>query len=325
MLRILLLILKILGIVLFSVLGLILLFTLIVLFVPIRYKVRAKKENETWMKARVKWLFGIVSIECDYKEEKLTYSARICGKLIVSDKPKKKKKKKKRNKKPPKVTKVIQSTKEEKEELLIEEPLKESIEEPLKETLDDTLTDSYDTTTSFHESPLKEEPKRKEKKDSNSIFHRIKSLPKRLFHLLKRIKDKILSLLITIKKVFKKINRVKAFLKDTTNRLGFSKVIMYLKRVLRHIKPRKFVLKVKFGTGDPSTTGQLLGFICAVYPLATNKFQLQPDFEEKKLIGELYARGRIRVFTLLVIAIKVLRDQDVKRLRQNITKLKEEL
>ncbi len=324
MLRIILFILKILGIVLFSVLGLILFLALIVLFIPIRYKVRAKKENETWMKARVRWLFGIVSIKCDYKEEKLTYSARVCGKLIVSDKPKKKKKKKQRNRKLAKENKVIQSVKEE-EKLLIKEPVKETIEEPLKEVTEDSLTDFHNTTTSFYESPLKEDPKLKKNKESNSIFNKIISLPKHLFRLLKKIKDKIRSLFNTIKKVFKKISRVKAFLKDANNRLGFSKGFMYLKRVLKHIKPRKFVLKVKFGTGDPSSTGQLLGIICAVYPPATDKFTLQPDFEEKKLIGELFARGRIRVFTLLVIAIKVLRDQDIKRLRQNITKLKEEL
>ena len=93
MLKILLLILKIFGIVLLSILCFILLLGLLVLFVPIRYKVKAKKENETWAKARIKWLFGIISIKCDYKEEKLTYSARVCGKLIVSDKPKKKNKK----------------------------------------------------------------------------------------------------------------------------------------------------------------------------------------------------------------------------------------
>ena len=317
MLKILLLILKIFGIVLLSILCFILLLGLLVLFVPIRYKVKAKKENETWAKARIKWLFGIISIKCDYKEEKLTYSARVCGKLIVSDKPKKKNKKR---------NKPENKRKDKPKEYLIDK--KDTIEE---------LSKPHEPDVAKSESVIEEKIVVLDKTDSvvhkkktrqNRLFSflkKLKRIPDGLWKLIRKIKEKIKSLLTVVKGVFEKISKVKAFLKDQANRAGFKKAWMYLKRILKHIKPRKLVAKIKFGTGDPATTGQLLGLICAVYPPAINKLQLQPDFDEKRFEGELYARGRIRVFTLLVIAIKVIRDKDIKRMRKNVVKLKEEL
>ena len=319
-----LLILKIFGIVLLSILGLVLFITLLVLFVPIRYKVKAKKEDETWLKARVKWLFGILSIKCDYKDEKFTYSARICGKLIISDKPKKKKKrhKKKKYTKERKAIKVV----EDKENLTIDKPIIENLDKTKSESVILSKTEPL-----INEKPVVEEQtdnfnKRKTKLNKFVIaFNKIKGIPKYLNSLIHIIKEKIKSIIITIKGVLEKLSKIKAFFKDKTNRAGFKKAWMYLKRILKHIKPRKFVMKLRFGTGDPASTGQLLGAICAVYPPVIYKLQLQPDFDEKRFEGELYARGRIRVFTILVIAIKVIRDKDIKKVRSNIMKLKEEL
>lgn len=59
-----LLILKIIGIVLLCVLGLALLLILVVLFVPVRYRIRASYDDEPYLKARVTyllWLFGVTA------------------------------------------------------------------------------------------------------------------------------------------------------------------------------------------------------------------------------------------------------------------------
>lgn len=325
MLNILLLIFKILGIVFLSVLGFLLLMLFLVLFLPIRYKIRAKKENDIWGKARVKWLFGILYVKCDYKEEKFTYSVRICGKLILSDQPKNKKPKKKKKKNNKKLTKKKPSKKqpiaksiEKKENLLESKPLiKDVIEEEKDEFIEKDFED-FEQVDTVRESKAK-------KNKFFSILSKVVSIPKRLLKILIKIKEKILSLVSLVRGVLRKIGMIKAFIKEAANKPGFSKVWMYVKRILHHIKPKKIKCNLKFGTGDPCTTGQLLGVIYAVYPAATNKFTIQPDFDEKRFEGELYARGRIRMFTLLVIAIKVLRDQDIKILRKNLTKLKEEL
>ena len=323
MLRIVLLIFKIFGIVLLSILGFALFITLLVLFVPIRYKVKAKKEDETWLKARVKWLFGILSIKCDYKDEKFTYSARICGKLIVSDKPKKKKKRQKK--------KLI---KEKKANNVVEHNENLTIDKPMIKNSDKTKSESVilsKTGPIINEKTVAEEKtdhfnQRKIKPNKFVIaFNKIKGIPKHLNSLIHIIKDKFKSITLSIKGVLEKLSKMKAFLKDQTNRAGFKKAWMYLKRILSHIKPRKLVMKLRFGTGDPASTGQLLGAIYAVYPPVIHKLQLQPDFDEKRFEGELYARGRIRVFTILVIGIKVIRDKDIKNVRNNIMKLKEEL
>lgn len=307
MLRIVLLIFKIIGITLLSLLGILVVLALLVLFVPIRYKVRGKKEEETWLKARIKWLFGVISVKLDYKNEKLTYSARICGKLIVSDKPKKKRTKSKKKYKRKKEPKVLPHK--------TTQPVLEKIE-PKEDYFDsDFIEDIPDNPRINHS----------QKERKSGWYDKIIKIPEHIRSLFHKVKEKIANLILVIKNVFHKIGKVKDFLKDKANKPGFNKSLLHLKNLLKHIKPRKLKVKLRFGTGDPCSTGQLLGAICAVYPQVIEKVQLTPDFEEKVFQGELYARGRIRIITLLVIFLKVIKDRDIKILRKNISKLKEEL
>ena len=69
MLTILFKILSILGIVLLILLGIALVVILLVLFFPISYKAAGKRTaEEFWITARVKWLFGLLRMNCDYPD-----------------------------------------------------------------------------------------------------------------------------------------------------------------------------------------------------------------------------------------------------------------
>lgn len=324
MLRIVLLILKIIGITLLSLLGLLVVLALLVLFVPIRYKVRGKKEEETWLRARIKWLFGIISVKLDYKDEKLTYSVRVCGKLLVSDKPKKKRNKRKKTSLKQR-TKALPHKPTEPEEIEPNKGLSKAvIDAPKDKEASTSNKEPYDPgfIEDEHEIP-KSNSEYKERK--SGWLDRIVKIPEHIKSLLHKVRERITNLILSIQKMLKKISMVKEFLKDKANKQGFSKCLFHLKNLYKHIKPRKLKARLRFGTGDPSSTGQLLGAVCAVYPQIIEKVQLAPDFEEKILQGELYARGRIRVITLLIIFLKVIRDRDITILRKNISKLKEEL
>ena len=103
MLHIVLVLLKIIGILLASVLGLLIFLILLVLFVPIRYGIRADNLNELRAEGRVSWLFRLLYIRVTYLDEQLTIRLRLFGKIFYdSSNPKEKKQSsKKRMTKPP--------------------------------------------------------------------------------------------------------------------------------------------------------------------------------------------------------------------------------
>ena len=73
-------ILKIIGILLLIVIGLVLLAVLLVLFSPVRYAINAHKkvEEDVHVKVRVTWVFPMLSVVWEYKEELVT-TFRILG------------------------------------------------------------------------------------------------------------------------------------------------------------------------------------------------------------------------------------------------------
>lgn len=80
MLHILLMILKITGIILLSILALILFLLLIILFVPIRYTADGKKnETDLYGRARISWLFGLIAFIILYQEKNLKLQLKIFG------------------------------------------------------------------------------------------------------------------------------------------------------------------------------------------------------------------------------------------------------
>ncbi len=89
-LKILLLILKVLGWTVAGILALVILILLIVLFVPIRYRVKAAgRKPDITAQGKVTWLLHIVSVAVSFDpENKLDYGARIFG-IKVFPKPEK--------------------------------------------------------------------------------------------------------------------------------------------------------------------------------------------------------------------------------------------
>ena len=103
MLHIVLVLLKIIGILLASILGLLIFLILLVLFVPIRYGIRADNLNELRAEGKVSWLFRLLYIRVTYLDEQLIIRLRLFGKIFYdSSNPREKKQRpKKRMTKPP--------------------------------------------------------------------------------------------------------------------------------------------------------------------------------------------------------------------------------
>lgn len=304
MIQALLLILKIIGITLLSVLGLLLLVLLLVLFVPVRYKIRVIHTPEnTHGKVRVSFLFPLLLVTVEYLK-KLSYKVRIFGfALVNSEKPKKEKKIRPKKQKSKKAKK--KQGKQQKE-----------VTEPVVETV--LVTDPETEETNLSEEPkIKEDSEARQKKAANTqkkqgFFEKIKSK-------ISKIRETISNVTQKIKRLLHQKEEVKRILSKPETKKALAFVWDKLKGLLKHILPRKIKGYAAFGADDPATTGQVLGVLSVVYARTGQLLEIRPNFQEKQLECDVELIGRVQVFTLLVIAVKVFLNQE---LRQLITELK---
>lgn len=88
--------------------------------------------------------------------------------------------------------------------------------------------------------------------------------------------------------------------------------------LLEKIKPSKIEGNLIFGTEDPALTGQILGGIAIVYGCFPKKFQITPDFEEKRLEGTVHAKGKIRLIHVVIIAVRLWIDRNFRYIVKKI-------
>ena len=110
-----------------------------------------------------------------------------------------------------------------------------------------------------------------------------------------------------------KIQNILNFLQAPENQETFRFLVKELKKLLSHIRPRTFRLTGRFGSADPALTGQVLGAVYMLYPIYGDSIRLTGDFEEEVLEGEMALKGRIRLGTLAVIAIRVVGNKQVRK------------
>ncbi len=115
-----------------------------------------------------------------------------------------------------------------------------------------------------------------------------------------------------IKKIFRDILFFKELLRHPRTKCAYQLAKRELFKLLLKIKPKVLKGNLIFGTGDPATTGEILGVVAAFYGLYPTELQIIPDFEEKRLEGHLQAKGRIRLIHVLISAILLLKDKNIR-------------
>lgn len=321
MIAVLLTVLKVIGIILAVLLGTLLLVILAVLFVPVRYNFKAAYNEKFTMNARVSWLLNIFRVLICYDEEMKT-TIKILFFNIGGDKNKEKK-----NKKEKKETKSdnIFTNDNAKENATENTEVAEKEELVLKASEADgtseiNAADEADIAHEIKDLDEKEKPDKKKSKIKNVIdkityiYDSIKGRIKKFIRLLKDTYNKVNG---AKEKLTNKIEEIKSMVNDTENRELVSLIISQLKRLFKEIKPKKYDINVHFGFEEPDVTGKVLMYIAVFYGLTGLNINIKPEFEEKIFEGNCYLKGRIRVITLLSIALKVYKN---KRFKQIINK-----
>jgi len=102
------------------------------------------------------------------------------------------------------------------------------------------------------------------------------------------------------KKEKEKIKKEKRFnFRMLLNRSFLIKIFKFIRKILRHIIPREFRVRLFYGFDNPADTGVLCGFVALLSAYVPQyDIQLNPVFNQKILEGELFLKGRVFCFVL---------------------------
>lgn len=331
MIHIVLFIIKIIGIVLLSVLGILALALICVMFVPVRYRVKiSRSEIEGSPPARVcvkvVWLLHFINVLVRYPA-KVTVRARILFftlfRIPAKEKKNKKIKKNKKNEKNKSAKKSVPAPEEKAGQDTEAETIKGAAE--AQATAEKTQAAEEEQNAAEEAEATVEEAQvtAEEAAPKKSLADKIRDCACRIRDILLKIKKFFENIQYTIrnfcdkiKAAFNNIQYYREVLESDAFRSSLQLCKGELGRVLRKLKPDKFEADLIVGMEDPATTGEILAIFGILYPLIGQHVRIVGDFEcnATHIEGELYIRGRIRVFTFIRMALRLYFNQDIRKM-----------
>lgn len=292
MFQIILWILKIIGIVLAVILGLIILLISIILFFPVCYQMDAKSEGtlkKSNIKARFSWLFHLLSGYFIYRDGKFDWQIRIGWKRLNQTKLNKQ---------------GEHETKKEGEEA--------------KKPVQTNLTEEKQKEKAFKKEGMQPKPKVQEKESK----FREKSPKKHKTSFFQKIKYTYQNMCDKIKLLLEKKENVAEFLNDTIHQAAWKRIKRELQRMLHFLCPKKLKGSICFGLEDPYNTGRVLAVLSMLYPFYGEHIEIHPDFERRILKGELSLKGRLCGIYAVIPLWNLLWDKQVRVTYQHIKTFK---
>lgn len=333
MLHILFLILKIIGIILAVILGILVLLVCVVLFVPVSYQGSAKCDGklETFCGIlKVSWLFNLLQVNIKYENGDLKYYIRIAWKKITGGKSHEKIEKEVEEETNNKLFSTEQVS-DQKNTKMVEQP-EENMESIKQETEERSIISDQPkekAETSFipdHESEkeLDETNAQVEKKISliDKFKNKFYSLKKKVLNLCNKIKCTTKNICDKLKVLLEKKDKVMQFLQDKNHIKAFQKLKKEAFKLLKRLYPKQFVVKAKYGFEDPSLTGKVLAILSLLYPFTEEHMEVVPDFENKILQGRMMIKGRIYIIYFVCATWNLLWCKQVRLLYKDIRNIK---
>lgn len=283
--HILLLILKIIGISLLVILGILILLIGIVLFVPVRYKVdgdiRRTTKEKVAIHGKVTWFCSAVRYVFSYENN------RFQGELLIFGRKRK-----------------------EKSPITLEELMEEEDEQADSDSSEAEQTEGKDSEGEQTETENSKEEQRKQadlkavRKTKENIFQKISN----------KIRNTVQRITSFIKNIKEKLVMLKALLTDEVNKRVCKKIFAELIKFLKHLRFRKLHTDLKYGFTDPSLTGQSFGVVCLIPVLYQYNVVITPDFETEStyIEGTFDAKGHLRICHGVMMLIRLLLEKEVR-------------
>ena len=323
MLHIILLILKIIGIVLAVVLGMLLLVLISVLFVPVRYRVRAERQEgderppvEVYVK--ITWLLHLVNVLIRYPGKVIARVRILVFTLFRFPQKEKKSGRERKPKKAPQPDNESRESKEEPQPQSVESTKTKQEQELQLEESAKQGQEQYPQPGESVKSGEEQEPAhkvsfsgkiRKALDKLKAVFEKIKAFFQNIQYTIRNICDKI-------KNTSDTIHYYREVLESEIFRSSLQQCRGELGWVFRKLKPDRFEADLIVGMEDPAATGEILAIYGMLYPLIGQSVRVAGDFEcdKTRVEGRFYMRGRIRAFTFIRAAVRLYFNKDIRKL-----------
>ena len=153
----------------------------------------------------------------------------------------------------------------------------------------------------------------------------IRELKKVFLRIIYTIRDIIKAIYKSAKKICEKYNLIVDLWNKKSTQVAITRIKNYVGKLCRSILPKKKLINIDLGFEDPAYTGIALAFIGSLYGFIGETLKVNPNFEEKECRINCKLIGKMSVFSLGIIFIRIMKDKAIKRLISNIDKLKEDL
>ncbi len=132
------------------------------------------------------------------------------------------------------------------------------------------------------------------------------------------------NLIEKIKKMPALIGKIRTEVLDPHNKEAVKHLIAEGKGIFSHYKPRRIRFNLVFSTGDPATTGKVLGGLSLVPFVYQDRNRIIPDFAADKAYakGRFQVSGHIILFFALTAAVRLIMDRNIRRLIKHVKTLK---
>lgn len=350
MIHILLIILKIIGIILLVLLGLALLAVLVVFFVPVRYQVQiSRREGEgeppVSVRAKVTWLLHLLHGRICYPAEQ---PVRICLAFypLFTVPPKEKKsrslsRRKKRGSAAQDASdtgtedgireeaaeaagnKTPEETAEANEKIAQEETAEAAGKLAQEEAAGISGNMAQVETAGISENMTQVETAdiTEDVLQDQAAETKLRKLWRKLQSFLHRGKDALTNIQYTITKLCDKIRNImdniqyyRAILEGDAFQNAIRLCRGELSELLCRLRPKRVRGSWVIGMEDPCLTAEILSAYGVLYPLVGQNIQVIGDFENRRLEGELFLKGKIRIFTFLKVFVRIYFNKNIKEL-----------
>ncbi len=288
---------------------------LAILFAAVRYCGKISFDDKK-AQISIRWLGVVLRVPILITEKDLQWKVRVFGVPILrSDGAHKKRRskkssapkaqKRKAEKAEETVQKTQESSKQEKKALSVNLEKSPTAPEQEKQIAPKQTTDQREEQSAFRQADERE----KKPRGIRQLFLWLQNVIK------------------IVRKMKKKVHSVQDLVDILRSDAGKAFICIVKENVIhlwKQIHPRRMRGKVIFGTGDPCSTGELLGVLALFYAWYGNGVQIIPDFEQKRIEGNVSFRGRIRMITLICIAWRIIKNKDGRKLLHEWEKWKEE-
>lgn len=288
---------------------------LAILFAAVRYCGKISFDDKK-AQISIRWLGVVLRVPILITEKDLQWKVRVFGVPILrSDGAHKKRRSKKssapkaQKRKAEKAAETVQKTqessKQEKKALSVNLEKSPTAPEQEKQIAPKQTTDQREEQSAFRQADERE----KKPRGIRQLFLWLQNVIK------------------IVRKIKKKVHSVQDLVDILRSDAGKAFICIVKENVIhlwKQIHPRRMRGKVIFGTGDPCSTGELLGVLALFYAWYGNGVQIVPDFEQKRIEGNVSFRGRIRMITLICIAWRIIKNKDGRKLLHEWEKWKEE-